>query len=144
MVVRFNTREIVFESAQFSGGGSNVTIAGTKALTDDGVDNLSVDGRVNLSLLNAIPAISTTDTFFAGFANVAIRIAGVNRTSRLTGTAVLENASLATFVGSDRLSSTGFRDAFCSRPIRFRSIRQLGIWGAAGLSQAAVHCSTTT
>jgi len=79
-------------------------IAGTKALTDDGVNNLTVDGRVNLSLLNAFPQIASTDTFFGGFANVAIRLAGVNRTARVSGTATLENAAIATFVGGSRLS----------------------------------------
>ncbi|HKP70162.1 MAG TPA: translocation/assembly module TamB domain-containing protein [Pyrinomonadaceae bacterium] len=104
VVVRFNPREISFESAQFSGGGSNVVIAGTKAITDDGINNLSVDGRVNLGLLNAFPQISAADTFFGGFANVAIRLAGVNKTARVSGTATLENAAIATFVGSSRLS----------------------------------------
>ena len=104
VVVRFNPREITFESARFAGGGSNVVIAGTKAITDDGINNLSIDGRVNLSLLNAFPQIASTDTFFGGFANVAIRFAGVNRTARVSGTATLENASVAAFVGSSRLS----------------------------------------
>jgi translocation and assembly module TamB len=104
VVVRFNPREITFESARFAGGGSNVVISGTKAITDDGINNFSVDGRVNLSLLNAFPQIASTDTFFGGFANVAIRLAGVNRTARVSGTATLENAAVATFVGSSRLS----------------------------------------
>ncbi|HVF29725.1 MAG TPA: translocation/assembly module TamB domain-containing protein, partial [Pyrinomonadaceae bacterium] len=104
VVVRFNPREITFESARFSGGGSNVVIAGTKALTDDGVNNLSVDGRVNLALLNAFPQIAATDTFFGGFANVAVRLAGVNKTARISGTATLENAAVAAFIGSSRLS----------------------------------------
>ena len=104
VVVRFNPREITFESARFAGGGSNVVIAGTKALTEDGVNNLTVDGRVNLSLLNAFPQIASTDTFFGGFANVAIRLAGVNRTARVSGTATLENAAVATFIGGSRLS----------------------------------------
>lgn len=104
VVVRFNPREITFESARFSGGGSNVVIAGTKAITDEGINNLSVDGRVNLALLNAFPQIAATDTFFGGFANVEIRLAGVNKTARVSGTATLENAAVAAFVGSSRLS----------------------------------------
>jgi translocation and assembly module TamB len=104
VVVRFNPREITFESARFSGGGSNVVIAGTKAITDDGINNLSIDGRVNLALLNAFPQIAATDTFFGGFADVAIRLAGVNKTARVSGTATLENAAVAAFVGSSRLS----------------------------------------
>ncbi len=72
VVVLFSTREIIFESARFSGGGSNLTIAGTKALTDEGNNDLSIDGRVNLSLLNVVPGISASDTFFAGFADVSM------------------------------------------------------------------------
>ncbi len=102
--VRFDTREIVFESAKFSGSGSNLTIAGSKALQDDGLNNLSVDGRVNLTLLNVIPQIANGDNFFGGYASVSMRLAGPNRTARLSGTAELENASFATFIGSDRLT----------------------------------------
>ncbi|MBC7899036.1 MAG: translocation/assembly module TamB domain-containing protein [Saprospiraceae bacterium] len=104
VVVRFNTREIVFESARFAGGGSNVTIAGAKAITEDGINNLAIDGRINLALLNVFPSIASTDTFFAGFADVSIRLAGVNRTAGISGTANIENASVATFIGSDRLT----------------------------------------
>lgn len=104
VIVTFNPREINFESARFAGGGSNVVIAGTRALTESGVNDLSVDGRINLSLLNAFPGIGTADTFFGGFANVSIRFAGPNRTARLNGTANLENASVASFVGGSRLT----------------------------------------
>jgi len=104
VVVIFSTREIIFESAKFSGGGSNLTIAGTKAFTDEGNNDLSINGRINLSLLNIIPSISASDTFFAGFADVSMRLIGVNRTSRISGTADIENASLAAFIGSQRLT----------------------------------------
>ena len=98
--IRFNPREIVFENAKFAGGGSNMTISGTKAFTDEGINNLSVDGRISLNLLNLV----TKDTFFAGTAEVAIRFAGANKTARLTGTAFTENASVAAFIGTDRLT----------------------------------------
>lgn len=104
VVVLFNTREIIVESANFSGGGSNVTIAGTKALLDSGTNSLTVEGRINLSLLNVIPQIAASDTFFAGFADVSMNLAGLNRTARLSGTANISNASIATFIGSDRLT----------------------------------------
>ena len=104
VVVRFNPREIVFERATFSGGGSNVTIAGTKALTDDGINNLAIDGRVNLALLNAFPSMAGGDIFFSGYADAAVRLNGVNKTARLTGSATLANAGVAAFFGSDRLT----------------------------------------
>ena len=100
IMIRFNTREIVFEKARFAGGGSNMTIAGTKALTADGSNDLSIDGRVNLNLLN----LATKDTFFAGFADTSIRLLGPNSTARLNGTANIVNGSVATFLGSDRFT----------------------------------------
>jgi Uncharacterized protein conserved in bacteria len=100
--IRFNTREIVFESAHFAGGGSNMTIAGTKALADDAVEDLSINGRVNLALANLV--LRDTDAFFGGFATVSVRYTGPKPTARLVGTADVENASVAAFVGSDRIS----------------------------------------
>jgi translocation and assembly module TamB len=100
VVIRFNPREVVFENAKFAGGGSNMTIAGTKALTADGVNNLSIDGRVNLNLLN----LFSKDVFFSGFADTSVRLLGPNTTARLSGTADIVNGSVATFIGSDRFT----------------------------------------
>ena len=72
VLIRFNTREIVFEKGAILRRRINMTIAGTKALTDDGINNLSIDGRVNLTLLN----LASKDTFFAGFADTSIRLLG--------------------------------------------------------------------
>lgn len=102
--VTFNTRGITFESVRFAGGGSNLTLSGTKALTDDGINNLALDGRVNLALLNVFPGISAADTFFGGFADVSMRLAGVNTTARVTGTANIDNGAIATFIGTSRLT----------------------------------------
>ncbi len=104
VMVRLSTNEIVFESARFAGGGSNLTIAGTKALTDDGMNDLAINGRVNLALLNVIPGVAAGDVFLSGFSDVSVRLTGINRVARLVGTANLENASVAAFIGSDRLT----------------------------------------
>jgi translocation and assembly module TamB len=98
--VRFTPQELVIENARFAGSGSNITVTGTKAFTESGSNNLSIDGRINLNLLN----LATTDTFFAGLADVSVRLVGPNSTARLTGTASTENASVAAFIGSDRLT----------------------------------------
>ena len=98
--VRFNTKEVIVENAKFAGGGTNIIVSGTKSLTDDGINNLAVDGKVNLRILNAL----SKDTFFTGIADVAVRLNGVNKTARLTGSAELDNASVATFVGAQRLT----------------------------------------
>lgn len=100
--IRFNTREIVFENAHFAGGGSNMTIAGTKAIADDAVEDLSITGRINLALANLV--FKDTDAFFGGFATVSVHYAGPKSTARLVGTADVENGSVATFIGSDRIS----------------------------------------
>jgi translocation and assembly module TamB len=100
VAVRFNAKEVVFESARFNGGGSNIVVSGSKALTEDGINNLTVDGTVNLRILNAI----SPNTFFSGLTEVDIRLTGPNRTARLNGEAVAQNASIATFVGSERLT----------------------------------------
>jgi translocation and assembly module TamB len=102
--VAFSPSQIDFKSAKFAGGGSNLTIAGVKALTDTGVNSLAVDGRVNLSLLNAFPQIASADAFFGGYADVAVRLSGVNTDARVTGTATMRNAVFATFIGDSRLT----------------------------------------
>lgn len=101
IMIRFNKREVIFEKARFSGGGSNMTIAGTKALSDDAINDLSIDGRVNLTLLN----LFSKDTFFAGLADTAIRLSGPNSTARLSGTANVVNGSVASFLGTDRFTA---------------------------------------
>ncbi len=98
--IRFNTREVTFEQARFSGGGSNMKISGTKAISADAVNDLAIDGRVNLNLLN----LATKDTFFSGFADTFVRLTGLNAESKLSGTASIENGSVSTFIGSDRLT----------------------------------------
>lgn len=102
--VRFTRSELVVESARFSGSGSNMEISGTIAFNESGSNNLAVDGRVNLSLLNIIPQIAASDTFFSGYADVAVRVTGPSGTPRLSGTANLENAAIATFIGTDRIT----------------------------------------
>lgn len=99
--VTFNSREITIGSAKFSGGGSNIVAGGTIALAEGGVNNLSIDGRVNLSVLNALLA---PNYFFAGLADVNVRLTGANSDRRLNGTAEFQNASASAFVGTERLT----------------------------------------
>lgn len=102
--VRFSGTEVVVENAKFAGSGSNMSIAGTVALADSVSNNLEVKGRVNLSLLNIVPAIATSDTFFSGFADVSMNLAGPKSNPRLFGSANLENSAIATFIGSERVT----------------------------------------
>jgi translocation and assembly module TamB len=98
--LRFNAREIVFESAKFAGGGSNMTVSGRKALAANVVNDLSIDGRVNLRLLNLV----AQDTFFTGFADTSVKLTGTNANARLFGNANIVNGSVATFLGTDRFT----------------------------------------
>jgi translocation and assembly module TamB len=100
--VRFNPREVVFDSAEFRSGNrsTNIIVSGTKALTADGINNLTIDGTIDLRVLNAI----SPNIFFSGLTEVDIRLTGPNKTARLNGTAIAQNASFSTFVGSERLN----------------------------------------
>lgn len=100
VLFNFDAQRVDIESAVFSGGGSNVRISGTKALASDAVNDLAIDGRLSLNLLN----LFTKDTFFAGMADVAVRLSGQNAKAKLSGTATTETASLAAFIGKDRLT----------------------------------------
>ncbi len=100
VAVRFDTNQVVVESARFAGGGTNLVVDGTIALRDNGINNLNINGRVNLSILNAV----SRNAFFAGLADVNVRLTGPNPTARLNGTAVMQNASASAFIGSERIS----------------------------------------
>ena len=98
--VRLTAQEIIVENAKFAGGGSNVVVSGTKSLTAAGINNLAIDGNINLSIFNAL----SKNTFFAGIANVSVRLTGPDATARLNGVAELKNSSFAAFVGSERVT----------------------------------------
>ncbi len=99
--IKFDTNAVEFVGeARFSGGGSNLVVSGAKALTENGSNNLAVDGKINLKILNAL----SENIFFSGLADVAVRLTGPNKTARLNGTGQLQNGSVSTFVGSQRIS----------------------------------------
>ena len=100
IAIRFNMNEASIETAKFSGGGSNLVVAGTKAFNDNGMNNLSLAGKINLRVLNAL----SKNVFYSGIADVGMRLTGINKTARLNGTAKVENATTSTFIGSERLS----------------------------------------
>ncbi len=97
--IRFSKREIIFDNAKFISADSILSISGTKALQDEVANNLSINGKVNLRLLDIV----SRNTFFGGVADVSVRLTGSNRNLNLSGTASTENGSLSTFIGSERL-----------------------------------------
>ncbi len=128
--VTFNSRELVVNSAKFAGGGSNIVVSGTAALMSGGTNNLTVDGRVNLSILNAI----NKNTFVAGLATVSVRLTGDNTTPRLNGTAELEGASVATFLGADRLTLDRIRGNILFNTNQIQISRLTGFLGGGRVS----------
>ncbi|HLM01456.1 MAG TPA: translocation/assembly module TamB domain-containing protein, partial [Pyrinomonadaceae bacterium] len=100
LVVRFTGNEVTVDNARFAGAGSNLVVSGTKSLSAGGSNNLTVEGTINLRVLDVL----SRNTFFAGIANLSVRVAGSHADARLTGTAQVENASVSTFVGTERLN----------------------------------------
>lgn len=101
--ISFDLNQVTVKDARFSGGGTNLTVNGTKALTSTGVNNLSLRGRMDLRVLNAL----SKDQFFAGLADVEMTLTGPNSTARLNGRATLERGAFSTFIGSERVSLEG-------------------------------------
>ncbi|MGH9903919.1 MAG: hypothetical protein ACRD68_19080, partial [Pyrinomonadaceae bacterium] len=62
MIVQFSPNEIVFERTRFTGPGTNILFGGTAALGEGGRQNLTVDGELNLRVLNGI----SPDVFLSG------------------------------------------------------------------------------
>lgn len=100
VVAKLSASAVTFESAHFTGAGSDIRISGTKAIADTVENQLAVDGKLNLALLNLL----TKDLFFAGSADGSVRLVGRNPEAKLTGSASTENAALAAFVGNNRLT----------------------------------------
>lgn len=100
LFIRFDSNEVTVENATLTGSGSNLTVSGTKALSASAVNNLNVNGKINLHALDVI----SKNTFFTGLADLSVRLTGTNAESRLVGSAAVQNASLATFVGSENLA----------------------------------------
>lgn len=98
--VTFNTNEVTVENARFSGGGTNLTVNGTKALSAEGVNDLAMNGRIDLRVLNAV----SPDLFFGGTADLQVTLTGPNSTARLNGRAELQRGSFSTFIGAERVS----------------------------------------
>jgi translocation and assembly module TamB len=100
LLVQFSTKEIFFEKTQFTGPGTNVTFGGTAALGPGGRQSLTIDGKLNLRVLNGI----SPDLFPSGAAEVAIRLGGTFEQPRLTGMASVTGASFSLFLTDQSLT----------------------------------------
>ncbi len=100
LLVQFSRKEVFFEKTQFTGQNTNVTVGGRLALAEGGTQSLTVDGKLNLRVLNGI----SPDLFLTGSADVNVRVAGTYEVPRINGTASLTNASIATLIADERLT----------------------------------------
>jgi translocation and assembly module TamB len=105
LIVQFSRKEVFFEKTQFTGQNTNVTFGGRLALAAGGTESLTVDGKLNLRVLNGI----SPDLFLTGSADVQLRVAGSYESPRINGTASLTNASIATLIADERLTITNVK-----------------------------------
>jgi translocation and assembly module TamB len=122
LVVQFSPRQITFERTRFTGPGSNVELGGTLALAEGGTQNLSVNGDLNLSVLKGI----SPDLFLSGGARFNVTVRGTYADPLVNGTATVSGATVATLIGSERLSISNIRGV-----VRFNA-RQAAIESLTG------------
>jgi translocation and assembly module TamB len=96
--VRFSPSEVFFEKTQFTGPGTDIVLGGTLATGAAGKQALTVDGRLNLRVLNGL----SPDVFTSGTADVAVRVTGTYEQPRLNGTASVTGASVSILLGNER------------------------------------------
>ncbi|HKG46330.1 MAG TPA: translocation/assembly module TamB domain-containing protein [Pyrinomonadaceae bacterium] len=107
LIVKFTPGEMVFQSARFTGPGTNIVLEGTLATASGGRQSLSINGDLNMRVLNGI----SPDFFSSGTAAVAVRINGTFEDPRMIGTASLNNASVSVLLGNDRWTVANLRAA---------------------------------
>jgi translocation and assembly module TamB len=96
--IAFKPNEINFKETRFTGTGTNIVIDGTIASGAGGRQNLSVNGDLNLRVLNGV----SPDFFSSGTAQVAVSITGTFEDPRVQGRASLDNSSISVLLGNDR------------------------------------------
>ena len=107
LIVTFTPNELTFDEARFTGPGTNIALNGTLATAADGKQNLSVNGDLNMRVLNG----ASPDFFSSGTAEVAVRITGSFENPNVIGTASLSNASVSVLLGNDRWTVSNLKAA---------------------------------
>jgi hypothetical protein len=102
LVVTFKPNEVTFERTRFTGPGTNITFGGTAALGAGGRQNLTVNGDLNLRLLSS----AQPQPLPLGRGARRRRRHGTFEQPQVTGTASVENASLALLSQNERLTAT--------------------------------------
>lgn len=120
LIVNFSPRAINFERAKFTGSGTNLTIAGAVALNELEQSNLTIDGGVNLGVLQTI----SPDLFLNGTAQLSVHLTGPFDNQRLNGSATLNKAAIATIIGNERLTASAIdgRILFTSNQLQIATL----------------------
>ena len=105
LVVRFTPNQITFDSTRFTGPGTNISLDGTLATGPGGRQSLSVNGDLNMRVLNGI----SPDFFSSGTAEMAVRINGSFEDPRVIGTATVNNGSVSVLLGNERWTVSNLR-----------------------------------
>ena len=100
LVVQFSPREITFDRTRFTGPNTNLVFGGTAALGEGGTQNFSVNGDLNLRVLNSL----SRNNFFAGVARVEVKVGGSFAAPKVTGLATVSNATVSTLFEDERLT----------------------------------------
>lgn len=103
--VRLTANQVIFDRTQFTGNGTNLSLNGAIAIAEGGKQSLSVDGRLNLRVLNGF----SPDFFASGTGDVAMRVAGSFEQPSIIGTVSLSGASVAVLMGNDRWQISNIR-----------------------------------
>jgi translocation and assembly module TamB len=130
LIVRFSPKEITFEKTQFTGPGTNVTLGGTLAVGTEGRQSMTVDGQLNLRVLNGL----SPDVFLSGTAEVAVRVTGTYELPRLNGTAAVAGGSVSLLLGNERWTISNLKSLvrFTSNQAQIDSLT--GIMGGGRIS----------
>jgi len=107
LVVRFRPNEVAFDSARFTGPGTNIVLDGTIASGSGGKQSLDINGDLNLRVLNGL----SPDFFSSGTAEVAMRINGSFEAPRVIGTASVNNGSVSALLGNERWTVSNLKAA---------------------------------
>lgn len=100
LVIQFSPEEITFDRTRFTGPNTNLVFGGTAALGPGGRQNFTVNGDLNLRVLNGL----SPNNFFAGVARVEARVAGTFAAPLVTGLATVADATLSTIALDQRLT----------------------------------------
>lgn len=107
VVIEFTPTEVTFSPTKFTGPGTNIDLAGSIARGPGGRESFTVEGQVNLRIFNWVSAGGrgvSPDVFSSGVADLTLRVSGSYEDPRVTGTASVNNASVAVFLGDERIT----------------------------------------